>query len=71
MAIRRGAVGDAIIAHFKAVKRECTVAEIREAVEKALGGPVPPSSVRSYLNNNTPALFTRVKLGRYRFKNAS
>lgn len=66
MAQRPGAVRDAII-HFLQDKREATVAEIRAAVEAKLG-PVPSSSVRSYLGNNVPEMFTRTAHARYKLK---
>lgn len=66
MAQRPGVVRDAII-DFLQEKREATVAEIRTAVEAKLG-PVPSSSVRSYLGNNVPDMFTRTAHARYRLK---
>lgn len=66
MAQRPGVVRDAIIS-FLQEKREATVAEIRAAVEAKLG-PVPSSSVRSYLGNNVPHLFARTAHARYRLK---
>jgi len=41
-----------------------SITEIRAAVEQSLG-PVPASSVRSYLNENTPELFVRLGRGQY------
>lgn len=61
-----GAVRDAILTYFVKEKREVSVAEISAAVEKTLGGPVPASSVRSYLNLNTPGQFIRTGHGKYR-----
>jgi site-specific DNA-methyltransferase (adenine-specific) len=68
MGVRRrpGEVRDAII-DFLRSRREATVAEIREAVAKRVGD-VPSSSVRSYLNLNTPGVFERVGRGRYRLR---
>ncbi|MGW0454836.1 hypothetical protein [Gordonia sputi] len=60
-----GVVRDAIIRVFEAEKRELTVAEIRDAVSADLAAEVPASSVRSYLNINTPARFSRTGRGRY------
>ncbi|MEX2440402.1 MAG: hypothetical protein WD739_11090 [Actinomycetota bacterium] len=62
---RPGEVRDAIIAFLRERRGEATVAEIRQAVVEAVGD-VPPSSVRSYLNLNTPATFVRTGRGRYR-----
>ncbi|WP_454778712.1 hypothetical protein [Georgenia muralis] len=68
MAERRGpgVVRDAIIAVFEQRKTELTVEEIRAAVESNLGESVPSSSIRSYLNINTPGRFTRTGRGRYK-----
>lgn len=61
-----GEVRDAILAAFRDAARELTVAEVREQVAVALGGDVAPSSIRSYLNLNTPGLFERTARGTYR-----
>jgi len=42
--------------------------EIRVAISNSLGVDVPASSVRSYLQLNTPAMFERVTRGRYRLR---
>jgi hypothetical protein len=44
-----------------------TVQAIRESVNESLGGQVPASSIRSYLNNNCGPgkQFKRVGRGRY------
>ncbi len=67
-AVRRapGAVRDAIIAHLSKRRGECAVKEIRDAVASALGAEVAASSVRSYLNLNTPGTFERTGRGLYR-----
>jgi DNA modification methylase len=44
--------------------RDASLEEIRDAVSRELG-VVPASSVRSYLNGNTPGLFVRTARGRY------
>lgn len=62
---RPGVIRDAILAAFE-VKKELSVAEVRTAVTATLGQDVPSSSVRSYLNINTPGLFLRTGHGRYR-----
>jgi site-specific DNA-methyltransferase (adenine-specific) len=61
-----GAVRDAIIAVFHKEKRELTVGEVRAAVSEALDGDVASSSIRSYLNINTPGQFIRTEHGKYR-----
>jgi hypothetical protein len=68
MAERRkpGVIRDAIMNAFRTTKREMTVAEVREHVSKELGSDVPASSVRSYLNINTPGQFLRTNRGSYR-----
>ena len=63
---RPGVVRDAIIGHFQSTRREASVDELYEAVNAALGESVPQSSIRSYLNENTPGMFERVGRGRYR-----
>lgn len=63
---RPGEVRDAIILFLKNVEDEATVSQIQTAVSQTLGQPVPPSSVRSYLNLNHPTLFIRTKRGCYR-----
>jgi len=62
-----GVIRDAIMTAFTATKqRELSVVEIRDHVSKALGDDVPASSVRSYLNINTPGQFLRTSRGSYR-----
>ena len=61
-----GAVRDAIIQTFQTEKRELTLTEVRAGVETRLGEPAPASSVRSYLNINTPGQFLRTNRGTYR-----
>jgi site-specific DNA-methyltransferase (adenine-specific) len=67
MVVRRrpGQVRDAIVAYL-AHMQDASVAEIQEAVNTALGGAVPASSVRSYLRSNVGDLFERTARGRYR-----
>ena len=45
--------------------------EIAAHLDEELGKPVARSSVRSYLNLNTPGKFERVGRGRYRLDSAS
>lgn len=63
---RPGIVRDAILAAMNASKGPMTVTEIRAAVEQSLGKTVASSSVRSYLNINTPGVFLRTDRGTYR-----
>lgn len=64
---RPGTVRDAIIGCLKKRGGQATIREIVADVRHALGA-VPQSSVRSYLNLNTPRLFHRVGRGRYELK---
>lgn len=64
---RPGQVRDAIVSFLRS-HGEASVSEIRTAVSAELGGEVPASSVRSYLNLNTPATFERTGRGRYRLR---
>lgn len=61
-----GIVRDSIVNYLSAAE-SASIAEIREAVVSRLGD-VPASSVRSYLNLNTPDLFERTSRGRYRLR---
>lgn len=61
-----GQVRDAIMTFFKTHRGEATVDEIHAAVNTNLGETVARSSVRSYLNINTPSRFVRTERGRYR-----
>jgi len=61
-----GSVRDSIVNYLTAA--ECApIAEIQQAVAARLGD-VPASSVRSYLNLNTPDLFERTSRGQYRLR---
>jgi DNA modification methylase len=62
-----GSVRDSIISYLESAGT-ASVAEIQAAVAAHLG-TVAPSSVRSYLNLNTPGLFLRNEPGHYRLKN--
>lgn len=71
MARRPGEVRDAIVRYLKRRGSVASIGEIHAAVEKALGGTVPASSVRSYLGLNSAtegALFERVARGSYRLR---
>lgn len=65
MARRPGSIRDPIIAYLSAAKRGASVSDISRAV-MLQAGQVSASSVRSYLNLNTPNLFERIGRGRYR-----
>jgi DNA modification methylase len=62
-----GSVRDPILRYLSNAGT-ASVAEIQAAVVSHIGG-VSPSSVRSYLNLNTPGTFERVGRGQYRIKN--
>jgi DNA modification methylase len=62
-----GSVRDSIITYLENAGT-ASVGEIQAAVAAHLGS-VAPSSVRSYLNLNTPNLFERTEPGSYRLKN--
>ena len=65
-----GSIRDSIIGYLSEVQADATVTEIHEAVSRQLGA-VAASSVRSYLNLNTPDVFERASRGRYRIKPAA
>lgn len=67
--LERGAIRDAVIAHLRDAGRDIALDDIVNAVSQRLG-EVPPSSVRSYLNLNTPVIFERTGRGRYRLRTA-
>lgn len=68
MATRRspGVVRDAITRYLGEIEDDASIDEIYDAVSIALSGEVARSSVRSYLNLNTPQVFSRTARGRYR-----
>jgi site-specific DNA-methyltransferase (adenine-specific) len=59
-----GRIRDSIIGYLGAIGCDASLDEIHEAVRADLG-LVAPSSVRSYLNLNTPQKFVRTGKGRY------
>jgi DNA modification methylase len=61
---RPGEVRDAIVEVLQTRPYGASVSEITDQVT-ALIGPVPPSSVRSYLRLNTPTLFARMERAQY------
>ncbi len=65
MSFAPGQIRDSIISFLGAVEADASLDEIRTAVEADLG-PVESSSIRSYINLNTPGKFRRTLRGRYR-----
>jgi site-specific DNA-methyltransferase (adenine-specific) len=59
-----GRIRDSIIGYLGAIGCDASLDEIHDAVRADLGS-VAPSSVRSYLNLNTPQKFVRTGKGRY------
>ncbi|MGH8155967.1 MAG: DNA methyltransferase [Rhodanobacteraceae bacterium] len=62
-----GAVRDSIIRMLSAYPRGAAVADIVQAVNERIG-PTPSSSIRSYLNLNSPRLFVRAERGVYQLR---
>ena len=67
MSLAPGIIRDSIIEFLNALGKEASLAEIVAGVTARVG-EVPESSVRSYLNLNTPKMFERVGRGRYGLK---
>jgi DNA modification methylase len=65
MSMAPGSIRDAITGYLAALGREASLAEITAAVNARLGH-VPQSSIRSYLNQNVPAVFNRAGRGCYK-----
>ena len=61
---RPGEVRDAITQSLANAADGATVAEIRRLVVEMIG-PVAPSSIRSYLQLNTPSMFQRLGRAKY------
>lgn len=61
---RPGEVRDAIVAVLKFKTAPASVQEIAAGVSTQIG-VVPLSSIRSYLNLNTPGRFQRAERGKY------
>lgn len=61
-----GTIRDSVVSYLSA-SEGASIAEIRQAIRCRLGD-VPASSVRSYLNLNTPAIFERIGRGHYRLR---
>lgn len=67
MTQRPGAVRDSIIQVLSLHPDGAAVSEITRAVNETMG-PVPSSSIRSYLNLNTPRYFVRSERGIYQLR---
>lgn len=65
---RPGEVRDAIVEALHGISDGATLSELSQRVEELLDVSVPSSSIRSYLNLNTPEVFERVARGRYRLQ---
>lgn len=64
MATAPGRIRDSIVNYLGACGVDASLEEISTAVVDDLG-TVPSSSIRSYLNLNTPGMFQRTGIGRY------
>ena len=64
--VDRGAIRDALVRYLSTARDGAAIAELEAAVQSRIGRAVGSSSVRSYLNLNTPGLFERIGRGRYR-----
>lgn len=67
MSLAPGVIRDLIVDFLATVGGDASTQEIIKAVAICVGD-VPPSSVRSYLNLNTPKTFERTSRGRYRLR---
>lgn len=67
MSFAPGVIRDSIVDFLSVVDGDASTTEIMSAVRNQVGD-VPASSVRSYLNNNTPSAFERTRRGHYRLK---
>lgn len=64
MGLPPGRIRDSIVSYLGTQDGDAPLSAIHSAVTGDLGA-VPTSSVRSYLNLNTPRMFTRTGVGRY------
>lgn len=69
MPLAPGVIRDSIVDFLAMVGSDASTTEIIKAVTTCVGD-VPASSVRSYLNLNTPKTFERTSRGRYRLKSS-
>src|SRR6266567_1291097 len=70
MSRARGEIRDSILGYLSALGTDASVADIDVFVRRQLGD-VSASSIRSYLNLNTPDVFERTGRGRYRLRRKS
>lgn len=68
--VDRGVIRDILVDHLSVAREGATIPEMEAVVRAKLGPQIGSSSVRSYLNLNTPSLFERVARGKYRLKGA-
>lgn len=66
MSLAAGQIRDAILGFLSGLEVDASTEEITRAVRAKVGQDIPPSSVRSYLNLNTPRTFERTARGRFR-----
>lgn len=66
MTLAPGVIRDSIIEFLRLRNGDAPIGEIATAVQLRIGSDVPASSVRSYLNLNTPKTFERTRRGHYR-----
>lgn len=62
----RGVIREILVDHLSVARQGATIAEMEAVVRAKVGPDIGSSSVRSYLNLNTPGLFERVARGKYR-----
>ncbi len=67
MSLPPGSIRDSILSYLQSKGADASTSEIFAAVSADLGS-VPVSSVRSYLNLNTPRVFRRTGVGRYQLR---
>lgn len=66
MTVAAGQIRDSILGFLSGLEGDASTDEITRAVRARIGQEVPPSSVRSYLNLNSPRVFERTARGRFR-----
>lgn len=62
----RGSIRDALIDRLSVAPQGASIPELEAAVKARIGNTIGSSSVRSYLNLNTPGTFERMARGKYR-----
>lgn len=68
--VDRGVIRDILVDHLSVAREGATIAEMEAVVRAKVGPQIGSSSVRSYLNLNTPSMFERVARGKYRLTGA-